>query len=508
MTNEIETLLIVDDQPDNLRVLSAILSRQGYKVRKALTGRIALESARVQPPNLILLDITMPQMNGYEVCSALKARAETCDIPVIFLSAIDSIADKVKAFAVGGSDYITKPFQGEEVLARVQQQLTLQRQKRQLQQEIQQRKQAQAETQLLLTIIQAINQAVDLETALDAVLCSVQQAIGWDYAESWIPDPEGSTFHFKQACYDRNNENLQQFYQTVQTFASFRSDISSDISSAGSDKGPVGLLQRVWSSRQLDWIEDASQTKAPVFLRSQAAEAAGLKTTFGVPISWNQQVLAILVFFKRSQSEKDAKLMNLMNGIALQLGGFMQRKRAEADLKQANLDRQRLANLDGLTQVANRRCFEEILQQEWKRSRREQAPLTLILCDIDSFKLYNDSYGHLTGDECLKRVAQAIDQSTRRPDVMARYGGEEFVILLPNTTVEGARFVADQIQQSIAALQIPHPRSPTSSIVTLSMGIACMIPSSEDNPEQLIAATDQALYAAKAKGRNRYCIHP
>lgn len=495
MKDEIETLLVVDDQPDNLRVLSTILSRQGYKVRKALTGKIALESAQVQPPHLILLDISMPQMNGYEVCLALKARAETCDVPVIFLSAIDSTADKVKAFAVGGSDYITKPFQGEEVLARVQQQLTLQRQKRQLQQEIQERKQAQAETQLLLTIIQAVNQAVDFETALNAVLCGVQQAINWDYAEAWIPDQEGITFHLEQACYDLQDEKLRQFHQVGQAYGSVSSDANS-----------MGLLQQVHLSQQLYWLEDASQSK-PTIMRSEAAEAAGLKATFGVPISLNEEILAILVFFKRSHSQRDDKLVNLMNAIALQLGGFMQRKQAEADLKQANLDLQRLANLDGLTQVANRRCFDEILQQEWKRSRREQVPLSLILCDIDSFKLYNDSYGHLSGDDCLKRVAQAIHYSTRRPaDFVARYGGEEFVILLPNTAVEGAIYVAEQIQQSVAALQIPHAYSPAGSTVTLSMGLACAIPLSEENPEQLIAAADQALYTAKANGRNQYCI--
>jgi two-component system, cell cycle response regulator len=491
--DEIETLLVVDDQPDNLRVLSTILSKQGYKVRKALNGKIALESAHVQPPNLILLDISMPQMNGYEVCLALKAMAETCDVPVIFLSAIDSTADKVKAFSVGGSDYITKPFQGEEVLARVQQQLTLQRQKRQLQQEIQERKQAQAETQLLLTIIQAVNQSVDFETALDAVLCGVQQAIGWDYAEAWIPNQEGRVFHLKQACYNPDDEKLQQFYQASQAF------ISTDV---------AGLLQQIWRSQKLSWIEDASQTKPPIFLRSEAAEAAGLKATFGIPISLNQQVLAILVFFKRSRSERDAKLASLMNAIAMQLGGFMQRKQAEADLKQANLDLQRLANLDGLTQVSNRRCFDEILLHEWKRSRREQVPLSLILCDIDSFKLYNDSYGHLSGDDCLKRVAQAISDSTRRPaDFVARYGGEEFVILLPNTAIEGAVYIAEQIQQAVAALQIPHLYSPAGSIVTLSMGVACVLPLTEDNPEQLIAAADQALYTAKANGRNQYCIN-
>jgi PleD family two-component response regulator len=131
MKNE-SSILIIDDQPDNIRTLSAMLARAGYKVRKALNGETALEAAQVLSPDLILLDIMMPQMDGYEVCSALKASAATREIPVIFLSALSETSDKTQAFAVGGLDYITKPFQAEEVLLRVSHQLTIRSQRREL----------------------------------------------------------------------------------------------------------------------------------------------------------------------------------------------------------------------------------------------------------------------------------------------------------------------------------------------------------------------------------------
>ena len=144
-------ILIVDDQPDNLRTLSSILSGQGYKVRKAISGQIALETIRSQLPELILLDIKMPKMSGFEVCSTLKASADTCEIPIIFLSALDDVADKAKAFALGGADYITKPFQAEEVLLRIRHQLTIRQQQRQLieqnlrlQQEMEERQRSEA----------------------------------------------------------------------------------------------------------------------------------------------------------------------------------------------------------------------------------------------------------------------------------------------------------------------------------------------------------------------------
>ncbi len=146
-------LLIVDDTPDNLRLLAAILSEQGYHIRKALNGAIALKSIEQNPPDLILLDITMPGMNGYEVCQILKTQPQTQEIPIIFISALDDVLDKVKAFSVGGSDYITKPFQGEEVIARIENQLTIQRQRHQLQAEIQERQKAEKALQMSLQIV-------------------------------------------------------------------------------------------------------------------------------------------------------------------------------------------------------------------------------------------------------------------------------------------------------------------------------------------------------------------
>ena len=490
MAQGVESLLIVDDQPDNLRVLSAILSEQGYKVRKALDGVTAIESAQAQPPNLILLDVKMPQMDGYEVCTALRELPQTCEIPVIFLSGMDSTADKVKAFAVGGVDYITKPFEAEEVLARVRQHLAFCLQKRQLQQEVRERQQAQAETQLLLTTIQAVNGASDFETALRAMMSEVTRGISWDYCEAWTPTPDKEVFALNQVYHDSRDLLIQRFFETSQS-RTFGYN--------------MGLPGTVWASQQPEWLVDASAT-TPLFLRSPALSAAGLKAAFAVPIVVDEAVLAVLVFFKRSQSEYDANLVQLVSTIALQVGGFMQRKQVEEALRQANQELQRLANIDGLTEIANRRRFDKVLQQEWMRLRRDQAPLSLILCDVDYFKLYNDHNGHLAGDDCLRQVAQAIQKSVHRPaDLAARYGGEEFAVILPSTTAEGAFQVAAQIQATLANLNLPHGRSLVSRTVTLSMGIATAIPALGFSPDELIEAADRALYSAKAEGRNQYC---
>jgi diguanylate cyclase (GGDEF)-like protein len=321
-------VLIVDDNVGNLRVLSNILRGHGYGVRSLRKGETVFSSVLESPPDIILLDIMMPDMNGYEVCGQLKADERTCGIPVIFISALHEIDEKVKAFSAGGVDYITKPFQEQEVLVRVHTHLMLRRTQISLEQEISERTRAEKE--------------------------------------------------LKQA--------------------------------------------------------------------------------------------------------KDA-------------------------LEQANRELQRLASSDGLTRIANRRRLDEYLRQEWKRLAREQVPLSLILCDIDFFKNYNDTYGHLSGDDCLFRIARVIQGAARRPaDLAARYGGEEFAIVLPNTDSGGAMQVAGCIQDAVSRLKIPHSDSSVSCFVTLSIGVSSMIPTHTGSPDLLIHAADQALYEVKKQSRNAVLI--
>ncbi len=182
---------------------------------------------------------------------------------------------------------------------------------------------------------------------------------------------------------------------------------------------------------------------------------------------------------------------------------------ANQDLELANRELQSLAIIDDLTQLANQRRLDECLNQEWMRLAREKAPLSIIMCDIDYFKKYNDTYGHPAGDRCLRQVADALRQSTRRPaDLVARYGGEEFVVILPNTTTEGAMYIAETICTRVKDLKIPHENSPIYQQVTISLGIATTIPSHDILPNSLIAQADLALYQAKASGRNCVTVHP
>ena len=498
-------ILVVDDTPDNLRVLSKMLTEQGYEVRKVISGELALKVARNAPPDLILLDILMSGLNGYEVCSLLKANVQTADIPIIFISALDDVFDKLKAFEVGGVDYITKPFQSAEVLARVKNQLTirylhrklqqqnhfLEQQNELLQQEIEERQRAEAETSLLLKTTQAISSAEDFHSALEVTLRQVCETIGWDFGEAWIPSEDGTTLEQSQGGYALE-EKLQKFRDRSQHLKFFPD---------------VGLPGRVWTSKQPEWIVDITIQQDQLFSRVDIALEVGLKAALGIPIVLDRQVLAILVFFKKEKLKPSERLIELVNSIATQLASLIQRKKAESALKKVNLELERLATLDELTGVANRRQFNQYLNKEWRRLAREKQPLSLILCDIDYFKSYNDTYGHLAGDFCLQQVAQVISHTIKRPgDIVARYGGEEFVIILPNTHAEGALQVAENIRREVENLKIIHAESAVNNYITLSGGVASLVPQNQFVNSLLIAVADKALYEAKEQGRNRAII--
>lgn len=319
-------ILLVDDREDTLDLLTLLLSQQGYSIESTIEPYKAIDLVEKIKPDLILLDIMMPKINGYQLCSILRKNQHTHDIPVIFISALDKTEKKIKGFEIGGVDYITKPFDLDEVIVRV-------------------------------------------------------------------------------------NHHLH-----------------------------VSRLQ------------------------------------------------------------KELKVKNNILKHELEI-----RIELEHKLRSTNQKLKNLAIVDRLTGIANRRKFDLKIEQEWFRLAREQAFLSLILIDVDYFKLYNDAYGHQGGDDCLKQVAQTISRTVKRPaDLVARYGGEEFAIILPSTNSKGATHVANCIKNAIEELKIPHTNSTVADYVTVSQGIATTIPDPDSLFESLICLADVALYEAKERGRNSF----
>jgi two-component system chemotaxis family response regulator WspR len=210
--------------------------------------------------------------------------------------------------------------------------------------------------------------------------------------------------------------------------------------------------------------------------------------------------------------------LELLARIRYHSGGYISRlqrdeafqflRASQKNLADANIELQKLAALDSLTGIANRRRFDDVMRAEWQRGQRDKKTLSLLMCDIDCFKLYNDTFGHLAGDLCLKKAAAVLTEHLKRPaDVAARYGGEEFAIVLPATTAQGALLIADACRAHIEQLAIENPQAPH-GLVTMSIGLASVVPSPGSSVEALIAAADKALYTAKNEGRNQVVAAP
>ncbi|MES2128852.1 MAG: diguanylate cyclase [Pseudomonadota bacterium] len=417
-------ILIVDDAPANVSVLRKMMVQQGYQTFVANSGERALQIARRVHPDLILLDVVMPDMDGFETCRRLKAYAGTARIPVIFMSARTDTDDIVAGLDIGAVDYIGKPLHMAEVCARVRTQLQI-RSHSDSQQE---------QADRLRTIVNSLGEGLMIIEANGRIQFSnpaCDQALGYDRAmlagrhlsELLAPAP------------------VQEYLAYFSAYA------------ANPDTPPPGGVR-----------------EAQLRLYGGGVRAMDMSVT---------PMLAREPLF-----------------IAL-LHDITHHKQSETALQHAAL-------VDPLTRIANRRHFDSFLEKEWQRAMRNVAPLSLVVLDVDHFKLYNDTLGHPEGDTCLQEVAATIAAHALRPtDLAARYGGEEFVLLFADTPADAAAGLAESIRSHIESLHLPHPRSPTSAWITVSVGVATIVPTQLDTLEKLLVAADRAMYSAKEGGRNR-----
>jgi diguanylate cyclase (GGDEF)-like protein/PAS domain S-box-containing protein len=413
-------VLIVDDAPDNLAPLREMMLRQGYQAFVATSGDRALEIAQRVQPDLVLLDVVMPGMDGLEACRRLKAHPATARIPVIFMSARSETEDIVAGFDIGAADYIPKPLRMEEVCARVRAQLRLSR--NHIDSEHQK-----AQAERLRMIVDSMDQG----------LLIVERGGRIQYANP------ACDRYLGYATEDLVGRSLVELMAGKETYP----DGCTAMEAIGHGTREVRIRHRDGGLRAMDL------TMTPMHA------ADGL-------------FVALLHDITHHKQSEDAL--------------------------------QRAALLDSLTKIANRRHFDACMEKEWQRAIRNAEPLSLVVLDVDHFKQYNDTFGHAAGDVCLQRVAQALQAHALRPtDLAARYGGEEFVLLFAETPMDAAARLAEAIRAAVEGLQLVNPRSSTSRWLTVSVGVATIVPTQLDQIEQLFVCADRAMYAAKASGRNR-----
>jgi two-component system cell cycle response regulator len=418
-------ILIVDDAPASLDVLRTMMSQQGYQTYVATSGERALSLARRVRPDLILLDVVMPGMDGLETCRQLKLHRGTQDIPIIFMSARNDTDDVVAGFDRGGVDYIGKPLRMAEVCARVRTQL-----------------------QLHANTGSYLEQAYRLRLVVDSMAEGLM-----------ILEEDGRIQYTNPAC------DAYLGYEAGEL----------------AEHSLTGLLADGEARDYSDYFGKC--VSDPVGCHRKDAREVMLRHKDGAP-----RTMELTLTPMRVASER------LFIGL---LRDISHRKQYESSL-------QRAAMSDPLTKIANRRHFDSFLELEWQRAVRSGAPLSLVVLDVDHFKLYNDTLGHAAGDIALQQVAAVLSSHALRPtDLAARHGGEEFVVVFGETDAVSALLLAESIRAKVEALGLRHPRSPTGGSVTVSVGVATLVPSQAEELSRFFVMADLAMYAAKEAGRNR-----
>ena len=456
-------ILVVDDKPDNLHLLSEALSQQQYEVKCVVNGKMALMVANSVIPDLILLDVMMPGLDGYQVCEQLKTNEVTKDIPVIFLSANNDSIDRVKAINVGGADYISKPFQINEVLLRIKYQLqlkTAQQEILKLNQELEQRiqertAQLEAANQELTRQIQEREQVGKLlqasEEKLESILNSLEEVV-------WSVDVTTSNLLFL-------NPAAQRVY----------------------GRSVAELLEN--PDLRLESIHPEDRDRVELSLASALNHSNELEYRIVQPdgnIRW--------VWERSRLIHNDQGLADRRDGIIYDI---TKRKEVEEQLSYE-------ATHDSLTNLPNRSAFIERVEQAIQYGRKHPNYLFAVLfIDLDRFKIVNDSLGHLVGDELLVSVAEVLTSCSRNHDFVARLGGDEFTILLSDIeTVEDASTIAERIQIKLKTpLRLQGHRVFTSASIGIVVGDRAYQDSSD-----ILRDADIAMYRAKFDGKARHKI--
>jgi two-component system, cell cycle response regulator len=455
-------ILVVDDDPLLTELLEDFLHDSGYSVEIVGTARDMLQRCSDSPPDLILLDVMLPDRNGFEALEELRESKNGSRVPVIMLTALSEPSYRTRGIRTGADDYLGKPFDLDELLSRVglrlHQALEIQRQRN-------------AAVNAGLMAIGTVAASERVEDVISRVVALTRELLAssacavmfWDESERcFVPAGSGGLGEEQEARF--NSLRIRGgTYEAIDELVHHR--------------------------HAFECREDCSGSLADWLLETFQVEVA-----IGVPISRGQDLYGMLIVGRRAQEKEYAEAdVGLLMSIASQAGMALANLRAIEELEQR-------AVTDALTGLYNPRYLREFLHHQIERAKRSGESTAVLMLDLDNFKQINDLHGHLTGDEMLVAVASAIRDSVRSADVVARYGGDEYAVVLPGADRQQGLAIGARILERVMEREIEAEGVPVRTTVSAGLAVA---PPGKD-PQGLMEAADRALYAAKAAGRN--CI--
>ena len=451
-------ILVVDDIQANVRLLEARLMAEYFQVLTAQNGRDALQICENGQCDIVLLDVMMPEMDGFEVCRRLKENPRTHHLPVVMVTALDQAEDRVKGLEAGADDFLTKPVNDLALITRVKSLVRLK----------------------MLTDELRLRASTGKEMGVEEMLDVQGEAQDGRKAKILVVDDRPSSY-----------ERIVKYLSTEHA-VTVVTDPQEALFRAADEEFDSAVISMTFA--ELDPLRLCSQ------LRS-------LERTRALPIvvvADHDQESGVIRALELGVNDYIRRPID-RNELMARMRTQIKRKRYNETLRESVTATIEMAVTDGLTGLHNRRYLDTHLVGTFEKAVGRRKPLSIVICDIDHFKAVNDEHGHDVGDEVIREFARRVRKNIRNLDMAARFGGEEFVVVMPDTDIALARVVAERICEEVAAHPFIVADGSTQLTVTVSLGVASL-EGEGDSPEKLLKRADVALYTAKRSGRNQVVV--